>query len=59
MKNWKGFAGLLGLDIPAPDLERILPALDALETSFRPIAGTIPHETEPALIFPCSPEESL
>jgi hypothetical protein len=30
---------------------RISPALDALEAAFRPLAGTIPHDAEPALAF--------
>jgi hypothetical protein len=39
------------LDIPAPDLERIAPALDSLEAAFRPLVSTIGHDVEPAVIF--------
>jgi hypothetical protein len=49
MKNWKQIAEGSGLDIP--DLERIAPALDALEAAFRPLAGAIPHDAEPSLVF--------
>ena len=38
-----------GLGIP--DLERIVPALDALEAAFRPLVKTIPHDVEPAPMF--------
>jgi hypothetical protein len=49
MKQWKEIARGLGLNIP--DLERIVPALDGLESAFRPLVKTIPHDAEPALTF--------
>jgi hypothetical protein len=49
MKNWKQIAEAAGLDIP--DIGRIAPALDGLEAAFRPLAGAIPHDAEPALVF--------
>jgi hypothetical protein len=49
MKQWKQIADSAGLDIPA--MERIIPALDALEAAFRPLVKTIPYDVEPALIF--------
>ena len=49
MKQWKEIAQATGLEIPA--MERIIPALDALEAAFRPLVKTIPHDVEPALIF--------
>jgi len=51
MKDWKAIAAASGLNIPAEDLERILPPLDRLETDFRPLVKSIPHEIEAALIF--------
>ena len=50
-------AGALALDIPDPDLDKIKPALDALETSFRPLAANVPHLVEPAVVFFCSAQE--
>jgi hypothetical protein len=49
MKNWKIMAESAGLEIP--DIGRITPALDALESAFRPLVKTIPHDVEPALVF--------
>ena len=57
MKDWKGIASANRLDIPAADLERIAPALDALEAAFRPLAQSIPHAVEPAVTFRLDPEE--
>ena len=34
------------------------PALDALETSFRPLAASVPHLVEPAVVFFCSTQEA-
>jgi hypothetical protein len=58
MKNWKLLATDLRLSIPDEDLERIIPAMDALEAAFRPLVTDIPHETEPAVIFHVDPEEA-
>jgi hypothetical protein len=49
MKNWKQMAESGGLEIP--DIERIVPPLDALEAAFRPLVRAIPHDVEPALTF--------
>jgi len=38
-----------GLGIP--DIDRIIPALDVLESSFRPLVKNIPHDVEPAVQF--------
>ncbi len=58
-RDWKAVAGALAPDIPETDLDRITPALDALEAAFRPLAAEIPHETEPAVVFFCPAEKSL
>jgi hypothetical protein len=51
MKDWSAVAAGFGLNIPEADLDRIRPALDALEGSFRPLAGRIPLDIEPAVRF--------
>ncbi len=58
MKNWKQIAKANELPIPEPDLDRISPALDALETAFRPLAMNIPHDVEPATAFYVFPERA-
>jgi hypothetical protein len=57
MKDWKLVAAGHGLAIPGEELARVSTVLSALEDAFRPLAGTIPLETEPAVIFACPPEE--
>ena len=56
MKNWQKIAEARGLDIPAADLERIAPALDAMEAAFRPLTKNIPDDVEPAITFRLNPE---
>ena len=55
MKDWKQMAESGGLNVP--DVDRIIPALDALETAFRPLVNSIPHDVEPALSFRAATEE--
>jgi hypothetical protein len=56
MKNWKQIADGNDLRIPEPDLNRIVPALDALEAAFRPLTKIIPDDIEPAITFRIFPE---
>jgi hypothetical protein len=58
MKDWKKIAQAHNLSIPDADLDRILPSLDQLEAAFRPLAGGVPHEVEPAITFVIPPEVS-
>ena len=58
MKNWKLIAEANDLRIPPPDLERVTPALDALEAAFRPLVKTIPDDVEPAVSFYVFPESA-
>jgi hypothetical protein len=51
MTDWKALARARGLEIPEEEIDRIAPALDQLERSFRPLAATIPEEVEPAVMF--------
>ena len=55
MKNWKQMAESGGLGIP--DIERIVPPLDALEAAFRPLVKAIPHDVEPAITFRAAAED--
>jgi hypothetical protein len=56
MKDWKKIAEASGLRIPEPEMSRMAGALDGLESAFRPLAKSIPHDVEPAVIFRISPE---
>jgi hypothetical protein len=56
MKDWTKIADAHNLAIPDADLDQIRPGLDQLEAAFRPLAGSIPHETEPAITFVIPPE---
>ncbi len=50
-RDWKQIAAGYGLEIPAADLDRIIPTLDALEAAFRPLTADIPETVEPAVVF--------
>jgi hypothetical protein len=56
-RKWSLIAEALNLDIPEENLAKLQPALDALEAAFRPLLQHLPHETEPAVMFHCRPEE--
>jgi hypothetical protein len=49
MKNWEAIASGNRLALPADQLAKIMPSLDALEAAFRPLASTIPDHIEPAI----------
>ena len=53
MKHWKQIAESAGV----PEIDRVAPALDALEEVFRPLVKTIPHDVEPPMIFHAAAEE--
>jgi len=57
MRNWKQIASGLNLDVPESDVEKIAPVMDGLEAAFRPLAGKIPHDVEPAVVFQIVPED--
>jgi len=40
-----------GMEIPAQELDRIVPPLDALEAAFHPLVEGLPPELEPATDF--------
>jgi hypothetical protein len=56
-KDWKKIARASGLTIPAADVDRIAPALDALETAFRALVRAIGPETDPAVVFRADTED--
>ncbi len=56
MKDWKKIASANNLQIPEAEFERITPALDSLEKSFRPLVASIPVQAGLAIVF--SPPEA-
>ncbi len=57
-KDWKKIARANGLAIPDGDLDRIAPALDALEAAFRPLVRDLAPAAEPAVLFKVSAEDA-
>lgn len=51
MKDWKKIASASNLQIPEAEFERIAPALDSLEKSFRPLVAAIPFQLGLAVVF--------
>lgn len=56
IKDWRKIAEAYGLRIPDPAMGRIAEALDGLEAAFRPLARSVPHNVEPAVVFRASSE---
>jgi hypothetical protein len=56
-KDWKKIARASGLTIPPADVDRIAPALDVLETAFRPLVLAIGPETDLAVVFQADAED--
>ena len=46
MTDWKKIASAIEPGIPAGDVEKVVPVLDALETAFRPLRESIPAGTD-------------
>ena len=57
MKDWRSIAKASGFAIPAADLERVAPVLEALEESFRPLSAGLRPDDEPSVEF--HPEEDV
>jgi len=55
MTDWRLAAAARCPEIPAAEVERIVPVLEALETAFAPLAASIPVECEPATEFRVEP----
>ena len=49
MTDWKRIAEARGLTLTARELDRITPALSALEETFRPLIQDLTPDLEPAL----------
>ena len=49
MTNWMELARARDLDIPPEAVERIAPALDALESAFQPLLRKLTYDVEPAI----------
>lgn len=54
-RDWKLIASGTAPEIPGPELEQVVGVLQALEMQFAPLRQSLPHETEPALVFPSFP----
>lgn len=52
-RDWKAAAAAFAPDVPAEQVEKIGPSLDALEAAFRPqvTPARLPIETEPAYVL--------
>jgi hypothetical protein len=44
--DWKKLAAAIDPAVPAQDVEKIIPVLDALELAFRPLRASIPAGTD-------------
>jgi hypothetical protein len=51
MTDWGAIAMARSIEIPAQDLDRIAPPLEALEQAFRPLVEDLPPDLEPAVEF--------
>ena len=51
-RDWNLIAKGIAPEIPERELEKVVSVLQALETQFAPLRQSLPHETEPAVIFP-------
>ena len=51
MKDWVSIAKASGVEIPAPELDRVAKTLAALEATFRPLVGDLEVSLEPAAVF--------
>ena len=49
MTDWKTLAAARCPDIPSDSVARMVPALEALESTFRPLAAQLKPENEPAI----------
>jgi hypothetical protein len=46
MTDWKRTAAALDPPIPAAEVEKLLPVMDALEAAFRPLQGALTAESD-------------
>jgi hypothetical protein len=58
MDDWKAIAEARGLGIPDTEVARLVPVMEALERSFRPLLKALPHEADLANNFRAETTES-
>jgi hypothetical protein len=58
MKDWSLLAKAGGVEIPASDLARLAPTLNALEEAFRPLVKDLTPDVEPAGQFRADEENA-
>ncbi|MGA3016522.1 MAG: hypothetical protein ABSF62_05335 [Bryobacteraceae bacterium] len=51
MKDWESIAKASGVEISAPELQRVSKTLAALEATFRPLVADLEVWLEPAAVF--------
>jgi hypothetical protein len=51
MDDWKAIAEARGLGIPAAEVAKLVPVMEALERSFRPLLEALPHDADLANNF--------
>ncbi len=51
MRDWKRIAEAHGLFLTARELDRIVPPLNALEETFRPLIASLTPDLEPDVVF--------
>lgn len=51
MRDWQTLARVLAADVPAEQIEKVTPSLDALEVAFRPLLERLTDTVEPAICF--------
>ncbi len=51
MTDWRALAAASGFHFPEADLDRITPVLQALESAFLSISGSLGYTIEPATIL--------
>jgi hypothetical protein len=58
MKDWTAIAKAVAPDIPAKELVRIAPPLNALDEAFRPLVQSLTPDMEPAAVFHADEERA-
>ena len=51
MKDWKLTSQAWNLPIPDEDLDKIIPSLNGLESTFRPLVESLDPNTESAMLY--------
>lgn len=51
MKDWKLTSQAWNLPIPDEDLDKIIPSLNGLESTFRPLVESLDPNAESAMIY--------